>query len=88
MHSVCIFLVKRSDMYRHRKLENPELIDLLAMQTKRLMQIMFYGETFFGEYEVCKQTIELIQDEILARRNYISHPAINSNFNQSFAVNN
>lgn len=59
-------------MYLHRKLETGELIDLLAMHTNRLTQIMIYGETYFGEYGVCKRTIELVQSEILSRKPYCS----------------
>ena len=75
-------------MYLHRNLENPELIDLLVMHTNRLTQIMIYGERFFGEYEICKRTIELIQNEILSRRNYFPRLAIISYFNQSSAAKN
>lgn len=57
-------------MYLHRKLENRELVDLLAIHTNRLTQIMMYGETYGGEYKICKRTIELIQAEILARKPY------------------
>lgn len=74
-------------MYLHRKLENSELVDLLAIHTNRLTQLMIYGETFDGEYEVCKRTIELIQNEILSRRKYILEPAINRNFNHLSAPN-
>ena len=57
-------------MYLHRKLENPELIDLLVIHTNRFTQILIHGETYGGEYNVCKRTIELIQDEIFARQPY------------------
>ena len=62
-------------MYLHRKLENRELIDLLVIHTNRLTQIMIYGETYFGEYEICKRTIELVQSEILYRQPYLIRPA-------------
>lgn len=71
-------------MYLPRKLEDPELMDLLVLHTNRLMQLMIYGETFFGEYEVCKRTIELIQHEIVSRHNYLQ--VIHPNINRSFAV--
>ena len=74
-------------MYLPRKLEYQELIDLLAMHTNRLMQFTIYGETFIGEYEVCKRTIELIQNEILSRRSYFLNTGINRNFNHSSAIN-
>ena len=62
-------------MYLHRKLETEELIDLLAMHTNRITQLMIYGETYFGEYEVCKRTIELIQNEIFSRQPYYLRPS-------------
>ena len=69
-------------MYLHRKLENRELIDLLVIHTNRLTQIMIYGETYFGEYEICKRTIELVQSEILSRQPYLIRPAfINGKLN-------
>ena len=61
-------------MYLHRKLENPELIDLLVIHTNRLTQIMIYGETYVGEYEICKRTIELVQQEIISRQPYLLKP--------------
>jgi len=74
-------------MYLHRKLEDSELIDLLASHTNRLTQMMIYGETYPGEYETCRSTIELIQNEILSRRGfYINTAYSNKNFNQSTAV--
>ena len=72
------------DMYLHRKLENSELMDLLVIHTNRLTQIMIYGEIYDGEYEVCKRTIELIQDEIFLRQSYYLRPSFNnSQFNSS-----
>ena len=73
-------------MYLHRKLEYPELIDLLVIHTNRLTQIMIYGETYVGEYEICKRTIELVQSEIISRRPYLIKPAfINGKFENSSA---
>jgi len=69
------FLGGDLNMYLHRKLENPELIDLLVIHTNRLTQIMIYGETYVGEYEICKRTIELVQSEILSRQPYLIRPA-------------
>jgi len=65
-------------MYLHRKLENPELIDLLVIHTNRLTQIMIHGETYVGEYKVCKRTIELIQAEIFSRQSYFLKPLYNN----------
>ena len=59
----------------HRKLDKRELVDLLAIHTNRYIQIMIHGETYTGEYEVCKRTIELIQNEILSRHPFNSTPA-------------
>ena len=71
-------------MYLHRKLETEELIDLLAMHTNRITQLMIYGETYFGEYEVCKRTIELIQNEIFSRQPYYLRPSFSGgNINNS-----
>jgi hypothetical protein len=63
-------------MYQHRKLNDPELIDLLAIHTNRLTQIMIHGETYIGEYDVCKRTIELLQSEIISRKCYLMKPAL------------
>ena len=69
-------------MYLHRKLENLELIDLLVIHTNRLTQIMIYGESYVGEYEICKRTIELVQSEIISRPPYLMKPVfINGKFN-------
>ena len=57
-------------MHLHRKLEDSELIDLIAIHTNRLTQIMIYGETYTGEYDACRRTIELIQNEVLLRRGF------------------
>jgi len=73
LHGVCFceYII----MYLHRKLEYPELIDLLVIHTNRLTQIMVYGETYVGEYEICKRTIELVQNEIIFRQPYLMKPA-------------
>ena len=65
-------------MYLHRKLEKPELMDLLVIHTNRFTQIMIHGETYTGEYQVCKRTIELIQTEILSREPYYLKPSFNN----------
>jgi hypothetical protein len=76
-------------MYLHRKLENRELIDLLAIHTHRLTQIMIYGESYLGEYQTCRRTIELIQDEVFSRsdfyRNITSY--YQGSFNQRSTIN-
>ena len=65
-------------MYLHRKLENLELMDLLVIHTNRFTQIMIHGETYVGEYDVCKRTIELIQAEIFSRQPYYLKPSFNN----------
>lgn len=75
-------------MYLHRKLEDSELIDLLATHTHRLTQIMIYGESYLNEYDTCRRTIELIQNEVLSRRGfYRNSTSYNEIFNQSSAIN-
>jgi hypothetical protein len=73
-------------MYLHRKLENPELIDLLVIHTNRLTQIMIYGETYVGEYEICKRTIEVVQNEIISRQPYLVKPAFINGKSNNFSV--
>ena len=74
-------------MYLHRKLEDSELIDLLAIHTNRLTQIMIYGESYMGEYQTCRRTIELIQAEVLSRRRfYINKVSYGKELNQSSAA--
>ncbi len=63
--------MENNPMYLHRKLEYSELIDLLAIHTNRLTQIMIYGESYLGEYKTCRRTIELIQNEVLSRRGFL-----------------
>ena len=48
---------------------------MLVIHTNRLTQIMIYGETYGGEYEICKRTIELVQNEIIFRQPYLMKPA-------------
>jgi hypothetical protein len=75
-------------MYLHRKLEDSELIDLLAMHTNRLTHIMIYGESYMGEYETCRRTIELIQNEVLCRRGFYSNTtSYKENYNQRSTIN-
>jgi len=70
-------------MYLHRRLDDSEVIDLLAIHTNRLTQILIYGETYTGEYDTCRSTVELIQNEILSRRGfYVNTTSYNQNFNQ------
>lgn len=69
-------------MYLHRKLEDSELMDLLAAHTNRLTQIMIVGESYVGEYDVCRRTIELIQNEILARRGFYLNTDYSDGFKQ------
>ena len=67
-------------MYLHRKLEDSELIDLLAIHTHRLTQIMMFGETYTGEYDTCRRTIELIQNNILERKGHYLNTVYNDKF--------
>jgi len=74
-------------MYLHRKLEDTELFDLLAIHTNRLTQIMIYGESYLNEYDTCRRTIELIQNEVLSRRGfYINKVSYDKDFKQSSAA--
>lgn len=81
-----IFLVKligeENLMYLHRKLEDSELIDLLAVHTHRLTQIMSVGESYSGEYEICRRTIELIQNDVLERKGFYINSMYRDNFKQ------
>ena len=87
MHNVCRSYFEDILMYLHRKIEDAELIDLLAIHTNRLTQMMIYGETYIGEYETCRSTIELIQNEILSRRGFCMNTASHRyNFNQISAI--
>ena len=75
-------------MNLHGKLENSELIDLLAIHTYRLTQILIYGESYWGEYGTCRRTIELIQNEVFSRKGfYRSSTSYRGSFNQSSAIN-
>ena len=69
-------------MYLHRKLEDSELIDLLAIHTNRLTQIMIVGEAYVGEYDACRRTIELLQNAILERKGFYHNTVYNDNFSQ------
>ena len=66
-------------MYLQRKLEDAELIDLVAIHTNRLTQIMIYGESYPGEYDTCRRTVEFIQNEILSRRGFYIKSATYNN---------
>ena len=74
-------------MHLHPKLEDPELIDLLAIHTNRFTQMMIYGETYIGEYDICRRTIELIQNEIHSRRGlHIKSASYRKSFNRFSAA--
>ena len=74
-------------MHLHRKLEDSELIDLLAIHTNRLTQIMIYGESYLKEYETCRRTIEFIQNEVLSRRGfYLNGVSYDKERNQPFVA--
>lgn len=85
LHNVCAkyyeeFLKCEAPMHLHRRLEDSELFDLLSIHTNRLTQIMMYGESYTGEYETCRRTIELIQNEVMARRGfYVKEVSIDKN---------
>ena len=71
----------------YRKADDFVLLDLLAVHTNRLTQLMIYGETFKGEYSAAKHSVELLQDEILARQGfYVGAGSYSKSFNQSSAV--
>ena len=67
-------------MYYYEKVRQSVLMDLLAMHTNRLTQIMIKGESYPGEYDSCKLTIELIQKEIGYKNRTHIFPAIPGNF--------
>ena len=88
MHGVCKVSLNDFSMYLHRKLESQELIDLLAIHTHRLTQIMIYGESYMGEYKTCRRTIELIQNEVYSRKDvYRNITSYKESFNQRSAIN-
>lgn len=79
--------LENNPMHLHRKLEDSELIDLLAIHTNRFTHIMMYGESYLGEYETCRRTIELIQHEVLCRRgSYINRVSYGQDRNQPSAA--
>ena len=48
---------------------------------------MIYGETYTGEYDTCRRTIELIQNEVLLRRGFYHDAAhYNENFTRGSAA--
>lgn len=61
-------------MYFYHKVDDSVLLDLLAIHTNRLTQIMIYGETYTGEYNASKRTLELLQNEIISRNKSFSIP--------------
>lgn len=71
LHHVCRKRIESGfimDFYR--KADDSVLLDLLAAHTNRLTQMMIYGETYKGEYDASKLTVELLQDEIITRRGF------------------
>ena len=71
----------------YQKADDSALLDLLAVHTNRLTQIMIYGETHQGEYIVSKRIVELLQNEIVTRRGfYVSTASSNKTFTQSLAA--
>ena len=67
-------------MYYYEKVRQSVLIDLLAMHTNRLTQIMINGESYPGEYDSRKLTIELIQKEIRYKNSANFSTANHGNF--------
>jgi hypothetical protein len=71
----------------YRDADDFVLLDLLADHTNRLTQMMIYGESYKGEYNLYKQNVELLQDELITRRGfYVSAPSYTNFFNQSSAA--
>lgn len=74
-------------MLLNRNIEDPDLIDLLAIHTNHLTQMMIYGETYKGEYDTCRRIIETLQNEIHFRRNlHLNSVSYNKNFNRTSAA--
>ena len=70
----------------YHKADDSVLLDLLAVHTNRLTQMMIYGETYKGEYNASKRIVELLQDEIITRRGFYVSEAAYRTFNQSSAA--
>ena len=70
----------------YRDADDFVLLDLLAEHTNRLTQMMIYGETYKGEYNASKYTIELLQNELITRRGFYVSASYNNPFNQSSAA--
>jgi hypothetical protein len=47
---------------------------------------MIYGETYVGEYKICKRTIELVQNEIISRQPYLIKPAFINGKSDNFST--
>ena len=62
-------------MYFYHDVDHSVLLDMLAMHTNRVTQIMIYGETYAGEYHACKKMVELLQKEIASRSGSLSPSA-------------
>ena len=71
-------------MYFYQKARESVLVDLLAIHTNRLTQLMIKGETYPGEYNSCKRTIQLIQREIIYKGQIDLNTVLSKDpFNQS-----
>lgn len=71
----------------YRDADDFVLLDLLAEHTNRLTQMMIYGENYKGEYNASKRTVELLQDEITARRgSTVTVTPYRKTFNRSSAA--
>ena len=88
LHHVCRVKDRKwfiMDFYH--KADDFVLLDLLAEHTNRLTQMMIYGETYKGEYSAARQTVELLQDEIITRRGfYVGAVSYSKIHNQSPAA--
>ena len=74
-------------MYFYHDVDHSVLLDMLAMHTNRVTQIMIYGESYLREYETCRRNIELIQNEVLSRRGfYLNGLSYDKEFNQPSAA--
>lgn len=68
----------------YHKADDSVLLDLLAIHTNRLTQALIYGETYKGEYNASKRIVELLQNEITARKGYyVSTSSSGKTFDQS-----
>ncbi|HET9278588.1 MAG TPA: hypothetical protein VFN95_10380 [Flavitalea sp.] len=71
----------------YRDADDFVLLDLLAEHTNRLTQMMICGESYKGEYKASRRTVELLQDEIIARRGFpVSMASYSKTFDKTSAI--